>query len=183
MKRSVFSVFVLLIASTASWGRSIELDMHNEAIGFNYINSDSVIINGMGVEAGFLLKESTKPLIHLGLSVAGKNQSKKGTFDISMGGRLYNMQDSGSSFTAIALGGAVRFSPAERVGLSAHLYVAPDITTFGDSSGLSDFMIRADYLVIPQAYAFIGHRRIDAKLLGSNTDIDNNLHIGMKLLF
>jgi len=157
--------------------------MHNEALRFNYINSDSILIKGMGVEAGLLMKESVKPLFHLGLSVAGKNQSKKGIFDISIGGRLYNMQESGRSFTSIALGGKVRFSPMKRVGLSAHLYLAPDITTFGDSTGLTDFTVRADYQVIPQAFAYIGNRLVDAKLPGSTADIDNNIHVGIKLLF
>jgi len=183
MKRSILTVLALLLASTASWGRSIELDMHNKALGFNYINSDSILIKGMGVEAGFLMIESAKPLIHLGLSVAGKNLSEQGTFDIALGGRCYNYGKSGSSFNAIALGGKVRFSPMPRVGLSGHLYFAPDITAFGDSNGLTDFMVRADYQVIPQAFAYIGHRHIQVKLPGASVNIDNDFHIGFKLLF
>lgn len=183
MKRSILTALVLLIASTASWGRSIELDMHNKALGFNYINSDSIFIKGMGVEAGFLLIESESPLVHLGLSVAGKNLSETGTFDISLGGRFYNNGESGRAFNAIALGGKVRFSPMPRVGLSGHLYFSPDITTFGDSDGLTDFMMRADYQVIPQAFAYIGHRRFDVKLPGGKVSIDNDFHVGIRLLF
>ncbi|MDH3354535.1 MAG: YfaZ family protein [Chromatiales bacterium] len=180
MKRYIVpSFFVLLMVSAASWGKSIELDLHNKAMGFNYTNGDSILIKGMGVEAGFLMKESTRPLLHLGLSVAGKNQSENGTFDISLGGRFYN----GSSINAVALGGKARFSPMNRVGLSAHFYFAPDITTFGNSDGITDFMIRADYQVIPQAYAYIGHRQIDIKFPGSTVNVDNNFHIGIKLDF
>jgi hypothetical protein len=183
MKRYILPLLVLLLASTSSWGRSIELDMHNKALGFNYMNSDSILIKGMGVEAGFLMRESQKTLFHAGLSVAGKNLSEQGSFDISLGGRFYNLSESGSSFNAIALGGKVRFSPMMRVGLSGHLYFSPDITTFGDSNGLTDFMLRADYQLIPQAFAYIGHRHINVKLPGSDSRLDNDLHIGFKLLF
>lgn len=183
MKRSILTALVLLIASTVSWGRSIELDMHNKVLGFNYLNSDSILIKGMGVEAGFLMIESAKPLFHLGLSVAGKNLSENGSFDIALGGRFYNYGESGSAFNALALGGKVRFSPMPRVGLSGHLYFAPDITTFGDSNGLTDFMVRADYQVIPQAFAYIGYRSIDVKYPGTSASIDKDFHIGMKLLF
>ena len=179
MNRYIIPLLALLMISTSSWGRSIELDLHNKALGFNYENSDSILIKGMGVEAGFLMRESERPLLHLGLSVAGKNMSENGTFDINLGGRFYNSD----LMNAIALGGNVRFSPMNRVGLSAHLYFAPDITTFGDGNGMTDFMLRADYQVIPQAFAYIGHRSINVKLAGPDAKIDDDFHIGFKLLF
>ncbi|NOR51676.1 MAG: hypothetical protein GQ470_03570 [Gammaproteobacteria bacterium] len=183
MKRFVLTTVVLLAVSATSWGRSIELDVHDKALGFNYINNESIIIKGMGVEAGLLLNESTKPLLHVGINVAGVNKSEQGIFDIAIGGRLYSWQESSSSFTAIALGGGVRFSPLVRVGLSAHLYVSPDITAFGDSSGMSDLMVRADYQVIPQAFVYLGFRKIGVSIAGSTIDLDKNTHIGLKLLF
>ena len=83
MKRTILPALILLLASTSSWGRSIELDMHNEALALNYVNSESILITGMGIEAGLLMRESQKPLIHLGMSVAGENISEKGRFDIN----------------------------------------------------------------------------------------------------
>jgi len=183
MKKYLLPILMLLMVSTTTWGRSIELDMHNKALGFNYINSESIIIQGMGVEAGFLIKESVKPLIYLGLSVAGKNISESGTFDVNLGGRFYSLQESGNAFSSIALGGKISFSPINRVGLSGHLYFAPDITTFGDSNGVTDLMIRADYQVIPQAFAYIGYRQIDSKLPAATANLDDNFHVGIKLLF
>lgn len=183
MKRSILTALALLIASSASWGRSIELDLHNDALGLNYENSDSIFIKGMGVEAGFLMRESKNALFHFGLNVAGKNQGENSTFDIALGGRFYNLSESGESFNAIALGGKVRFSPVERVGLSGHLYFSPDITTFGDANGMSEFVIRADYQVIPQAFAYIGHRQISVSLPGPDSKIDNKFHVGIKLPF
>ncbi|MCW8982671.1 MAG: YfaZ family outer membrane protein [Gammaproteobacteria bacterium] len=183
MKRTILSVLILLAASSTAWGRSVAIDMHNEALGINYVNSESMLIKGMGVEAGLLMRESQKPLIHLGLSVAGKNLSKQGTIDISLGGRLYNYRGDNGSLTAIALGGKVRFSPMTRVGLNAHLYFSPDITTFGDANGLNEFVVSADYQVIPQAFAYIGSRHVTVKYPGVTSTLDKKLFVGMKLLF
>ncbi len=183
MKRSVFTALILFVVSTSSWAKSIELDVYDKALGFNYSNQESIMISGMGVEVGFLLNDTTRPLFHAGLNVSGANKSKRGVFDITVGGRLYTWQESPDSFSALALGGSVRFSPLKRVGLSAHVYIAPDITASSDSTGMTDLMLRLDYQVIPQAFVYVGYRNIEVKFPGKAIDINDDVHVGLKLLF
>ncbi len=183
MKRSILTILALLFASTASWGRSIEFDIQNDILGLNYENSESTLVEGIGVEAGFLIRESESSLFHLGLNVSGQNQSETNTFDIATGGRIYHLSESDRAFNAIAIGGKIRFSPIERVGLSGHLFFAPDIATFGDANSMSDIVIRGDYQIIPQAFAYIGYRHIVVNFSGKDAKIDNKFHIGLRLLF
>jgi hypothetical protein len=68
--------------------------------------------------------------------------------------------------------------------LSGQFYYAPEILTIGDAEDLSDFIIRAEMDFIERVTGFVGYRLLEADLEGgSEHDIDDDIHIGIRLVF
>ena len=178
-------VLLLMLSSLSAWGRSLELDVQDEVMRVNLANSGLKAMNGAGMELGWLYSEQDNNLYHLGLHVKGENWSKQsGTLRISLGGRIYGANPSSYSIVALALGGAVSVSPMKRVTLQGRLYYAPDISSVSDADGLRETELRLAYKVIPQASLFVGYRRIDLDIGNVGTlEVDESIHIGMRLLF
>ena len=87
---------------------------------------------------------------------------------------------------AVALSGTARYELETeypiRFGLT--LSVAPDITTFDDADGLVDALVRAEVQLGENASAFVGYRLLEADLKrGGDHEIDDGLHIGIRLAF
>ena len=85
---------------------------------------------------------------------------------------------------AAAVGGRVRFSPINRFGIGGDVFYAPKITSFLDSEEYTEWNVRADYQLLAQGFIYIGYRRVETKIKDKGTyQIDDNVHLGMKLLF
>ncbi len=67
--------------------------------------------------------------------------------------------------------------------LSAELAVAPDITTFGDGESLIDFRLRANVAISDSAAAFIGVHVLEVDTEIDDREIDDGVHIGVRLGF
>ncbi len=70
------------------------------------------------------------------------------------------------------------------MGIIGQLYVAPNITTFGDADRYVETNLRVEYEVIPSAAAYIGYRDIQFNLnSGPNATVDKGVFIGVRMSF
>lgn len=172
------------IGPLAAHADSLDINVHDEAMrmsyGLAFDRQQSTIM-----EAGALFREATDTAYHLGLLTTGGNWSRSGTFDIGVGARLFAIfPDEIGDFTALGLGGRVRYSPVRRVGIGAHIYHAPRIMTFMDGERYNEWGIRLDYQLLPQAYIYLGYRNIELDFeFVEDVEIEDAGHFGMKILF
>jgi hypothetical protein len=187
MKFRATALFLLGAVSTAASADNIDLNLRDEAIRASY--SKALQSSGLSAEAGLLYSEDKDQLddtlYHAGLHVSGENWSESGTFDISIGGRLYYATPGDVDLMAVGIGADVRFSPVHRVGIGGHIYYAPDITAFQDAKRFQESGIRVDYQVLPQAFVYLGYRQIEVDIDNGPDDVelDEGGHIGIKMLF
>ncbi|HEX9803970.1 MAG TPA: YfaZ family outer membrane protein [Gammaproteobacteria bacterium] len=185
------AAFCLLGAAPAiASADSIDLNLHDEAIRFTYTNElKDGGTSGLSLDAGLLYSEDKKrlndTLYHLGLHVSGENWSQSGTFDIKLGGRFYYASPENVDLAALAVGGALRFSPAHRFGIGAHLYYAPRITSYMDADSFQETGVTIDYQVLPQAFVYVGYRQIEVDIDNGpdNVELEDDAHLGFKMLF
>ncbi|MFO7593240.1 MAG: YfaZ family outer membrane protein [Pseudomonadota bacterium] len=192
MKFRAVGLFLLGAVSTAVTADNLDVNLRDEAIRAIYtMDMQSRGKGGVSTEFGLLYSEDQKKLddtlYHLGLNVTGENWSQSGTFAITLGGRAYFSSSDQGDMAALAFGGALRFSPVHRVGVGGHVYYAPDITSFMDIKSFRETGVRVDYQILPQAFVYLGYRNIEVDLEdnlgGHNFELDDDAHIGFKLLF
>ncbi len=179
-------VFGLLLAAQAA-ADTLDMNLHEDALRLTYARGVGPSTRGLNLDVGYLYAKNpgeTDQLAHAGLQVIGQNWSKSGNFDIGMGGRLVFGDTKPGSVGGIGFGGHVRFSPVQRIGVGAELYYAPKITSFLDAEEYREWSMYADYQVVAPGFVYIGYRNVEADIKNKGTvRIDDNLHVGMRLLF
>lgn len=185
---------LMLAASSIAGADSLDFSLNDEAVRLVYAHNLDTATKGLSIDGGWLYTseievdgtkvDSSENLFHLGMMVSGENWSEKGSFDISVGGRMaYTSPDDGD-LLSLALGGDVRFSPMERVGFGGHLFYSPAILSFMDSDGYMEYGLRVDYQLLPQAFAYLGYRMVEMDVEdGPDVEFDNSFNIGLKMMF
>jgi hypothetical protein len=189
MKLQTMAALLCVCAATPALADSIDVNLHDKAIRGTY-TMQLQSTKGLSAEAGLLYAEDnnnnndSETMIHGGVLVSGENWSKSGTFDIALGARLLYATPGDLDMLALAFGGRLRFSPVPRLGIGGHFYYAPDITTFIDSNSYEEYGLRLDYQVLPQAFVYVGHRRVKVDFgLPGYWEMDDHVHVGFKMTF
>ena len=176
-----------VLGTTPALADSIDINLHDDAIRGTY-TAQLQSTQGLSGELGALYVEdnanNSETLVHAGLLVSGENWSKSGTLDISIGGRLVYATPGDLELMALGFGGRLRFSPVPRLGIGGHFYYAPDITSFMDSEAYQEVGVRLDYQILPQAFVYVGYRKVEADFGGPvNWEMDDDGHVGFKMTF
>lgn len=182
IRKAAFAVAWLSLAGSAA-ADSFDINLHEDAVRGTYTMEEGAG-NGTEVEVGLLYNSADEIMAHIGAHVSGQNWSKKGTFDIRIGGRALTYDSVLGDAYGLALGARVRFSPVKRVGVSGHAYYGPDIIMWGDGRRYVETGIRADYQLLPQAFVYVGYRQVEFDMdLANDVEADESAHVGMLLLF
>lgn len=179
-------VLGLTLAAQAA-ADSLDINLHSDALRATYGHTLGAS-RGLDLDLGYLYVEdqhdNNAHVVHAGLMVAGKNWSQAGNFDISLGGRAVFVDTDPKDGMAVALGGRVRFSPLQRVGIGGEVFYAPKITSFSDVDGYKEWSVSLDYQLLTQGFVYVGYRKVEVDFDNiGDVEIDDNAHIGMKLLF
>lgn len=190
MKLRAAGMILLGAFSASALADNIDVNVRDKAIRGTYsMDLTSRGYNGLSADFGVLYNEDKKQLdgdtlVHAGLMVSGENWSQSGTFDISIGGRMIYTSPGKSDLGALAFGGQLRFSPVHRLGIGGSVFYAPSITSFMDADRYMETTLRVDYQILPQAFVYIGHRKIEVDTDNvNNVELDEGMHVGFKMLF
>jgi hypothetical protein len=108
------------------------------------------------------------------------------TYGLGVMGYFSFIDDPDDQVQALTLGGLVKYHiPAKTpMAVSAQLFYAPEITTFGDGNNFGDFQANYEISFLPSATAYVGYRktRTDLKNYGYY-DIEDRFHVGVRLMF
>jgi hypothetical protein len=177
------SAFLLAAMSSSAAADSLDINLHDEALRATYAVIPPAK-RGVEVEVGHYFNEDDQYVSHAGMHVSGENWSKRGVFELGLGGRLIYVNTDPLDAGALAIGARLRFSPVQRVGLGASVYYAPQIVTFLDGENYSEVSVNLDYQLLPQAFVYVGYRNIELDFEGvRDVELDDKVHVGMKLLF
>lgn len=130
------------------------------------------------LETGIMFNEDDHYLLNLGMML--RNDNLDSPIILSLGGRSYfaSVKDKNTNedFKAVglALGAEVVYVPDNLggLGLGIHYFYAPDILSGGDAEGLSEYGVKLDYQLTPQANLFVGYQKIVADIKERDSDID-----------
>jgi hypothetical protein len=179
---------VLLGVSTIARAAGFEVALSTESaqlsLGFD---SSTIGYGGAEISVGGFFNDDDDVMGSLGFMVSGVPAGEQ-PFSFELGAEFYvaGVDKPDQDFQALALGGGARYHiPANTpMSLGAQLLYAPNITTFGDADDLLDFTVRYQIDLLPSASAFLGYRRLQADLdRDDNYKLDNNVHLGIRLIF
>jgi hypothetical protein len=108
------------------------------------------------------------------------------TYGLGVMGYFSFIDEPNDDVQAITLGGLIKYHiPAKMpMAVSAQLFFAPEITTFGDGKNFGDFQANYEVSFLPSATGYVGYRltRTDLNNYG-NYDIEDSFHVGVRLMF
>lgn len=180
----------LLAFGTTAMADSIDLNLRNSSAQFQY--STSMGRDALGkteLHVGALYSSSNNSnntLGDLGILVKDEVGSQAPGFSVGVGIKGLVAHTQGTNESALALGGMLRYSPPglSRMGIVGQVYLAPNITTFGDANRYVETGVRLEYEVIPNAAAYIGYRNIRFNLNnGPNATLDEGVFVGVRMSF
>lgn len=193
MRRLALMCLVLLVVSgTARAESSLGIQLSDESARFIYATEISSGQHGpVDMEFGLFFNEDDDILGHVGLMV--RNDTFESPFVISLGARAY-YGDAGnapgdppdSTVGALAIGGELLFIPDNwgGLGLGMHYFIAPEIVSFGDIDGLTEYGVRLNYEITRQSNIFVGYEKIEAELKnGMDLEIGDSVVFGINLRF
>jgi len=120
---------------------------------------------GLEVGGGWLHHQDNGEILDAGLHLVNDANPGRGSLKVGLGAKLFYVNfderglDDGSS---VAIGGKFRYTWPDfnRFAIGGHLYYGPSVTSAGDLKSYGEAAIRAEYLVLRNANAYIGVRRI-----------------------
>lgn len=185
--RSVLTISLTAFAFTAS-ADSIDINVSDDAAQFQYIAPMGSVGQGKSeVHAGFLYNDSDNTMIDAGLLVASKDATNS-DLSFGVGVKALAADINSENALALALGGMVRFSPTgdKKFGITAQIFFAPDIVTFGDADSYVQTGMTVEYKIMSETAAYLGYRKIKFGIkspLVSDQVLDDGPHIGVRVAF
>ncbi|MCK5826632.1 MAG: hypothetical protein KAG93_06320 [Desulfuromusa sp.] len=182
-KHALLVTIFSLLATIAAAG-SVNIGLSNKSFQLGYeqpINQDdygTVMANGRILHNDD--KDST--LGSLGLDFVGDPGNVSG-LTLGVGSKFYlGSASSGTDFTNLAVGlrSSYILPQLQGLGVSGHLYYAPEIFSFQDSEHLLESGVRLTYAILPKATLYIGYQNIDLgiKHRSNSRTVDDSVRIG-----
>ena len=167
----------------------LEIALSSDAAQFTF-RSDSSLIGwgGADLALSFLYTDADDFLGEFSL-MQSSQPSAENRFTLGVGmkayfGRLDLVDD---SVLAIGIGGEVRYTFPGSMPMAVYLsgHIAPEITSFGDTDGIVEYVLGYQIELLPQTIAFVAVRNIEIE--NDNTAdykiLDSDVRVGVRLTF
>ncbi|WP_114416841.1 YfaZ family outer membrane protein [Marinospirillum perlucidum] len=166
---------------------SLEANLNNESVQFEYdkpVEGTSNLHVNVGALYTEHLEADSTTLVTAGFQgVETDNQ----TYRAAVGARLYAYDaPAETTGTALAVGGLFyHIVPgAPYVSLGGYGWVAPQVTSFGDTEQLFEAGARVAYRAIENTDVFVGYRYLHLETeQGFDDSLEDGLHLGFRLNF
>ncbi len=166
-----------------------EAVLSSETAQFTF-HSDSSLIGWGGADfgVGLFYNEDSDFVVQAELLQA-RQASSESPFTLGVGVKAYvgELDASGDSVFALGIGGEIKYTFAGTMPVALYLrgYVAPQITSFTKTEGVTDYLLGVQVEVLPQTMAFVGmrHLEIDTENQNDYEVDDDKLHLGVRFTF
>lgn len=186
MRTRVIPAFLALLAGGAD-AAGLDISLSNETAYLVYlIDSGSLGYGGADIGFGFFYNEDDDYMLTANVMVVGTLGDRR-DLQFGVGAKAYGADlDNDEEAVAIGIGGQARyvFQTRTPVGIVAEAYVAPGITSFGDTESAREFNVRAEIEVLPSTRGYIGYRYLEFDLEDvDDVELDEHAHLGIRLQF
>lgn len=209
MLRRLLFLKLIIVFCPLVQASGLDLRLGNDAAQFGYLfdSGSQIGIGGADIGAAVFFNENDDVLISLGLMVTGSAAGQYRAFQFGAGARLYmadlelEPDSTGASpgeiarlraleedsVGAAAIGGMLSyiFPSSTPMAVSAELFFAPNIVSFGDNKDLVDIQLSFGVEIAPSTRIYFGYRNLDVDMEDSSVsyELDDSAHIGLKLAF
>lgn len=167
----------------------LEIALSSETAQFTF-RSDSSMIGWGGADLGFSLLYNDADDLFIELSLMQNSApSEQNRFSAGVGMKAYfgRLDPINDNVLALGIGGEVRYTFPGSMPMALYLngYIAPEITSFGDTDGIVEYQLGYQVELLPQTIAFVGLRNVEIDS-NSNSEykvVDSDVHIGVRLTF
>lgn len=206
MIRCLFLLCLLVFANTQVQSAGVDIRLGEEVAQFEYLfdNDSQIRIGGANVGAALLFNENDDVALMLGALITGSSAGQNRALQFGAGARLFAAQldrspgkivngevvpagDNDEIIAGLAVGGSASYIFPSRtpMAISAEIFYAPNITSFGDNEDIIDAHIRFELEVAPSTRIYIGYRNLEAKLETGGLDhvLDDSAHFGVRFSY
>ena len=185
MRRILFPLALCVACGSAAQAAELDINLNDETgkVMFRSPTDGFGMQNGR-VGVGVLFNEDDDIIGELSLESIGR-VSESLRFNVGVKGYVGELDDADETLTAIGIGGGVRFSLASTVPLSLALngFIAPDILSFGDPTGVREFDATVEAEFARNAAAYVGYGYMEVKLDGPDAEVRDGAIVGVRLSF
>lgn len=198
MVRKLILIGIMSITSTSfnvAQAAGLDLSLGNKTAQFVYLfdSGSQIGIGGADLGAGIFFNEQDDYLLNFSALVMGHAAGRNRALQMGAGVKVYAGQldsppiPNQDSVASVGVGGKISyiFPASMPMALSAEMFYAPDITSFGDNERLTEFLIRLELEVAPTTRFYVGYRSLETEF--ENTDIeyelDDHAHVGVRFSF
>lgn len=189
---SIRLVLILTIGLTFSSqlrANDFEAALSSETAQFTF-RSDSSLIGWGGAALGLSLfyNEESDFVTQVEL-LQSRQASSQNPLTLGVGVKAYagRIDRNGDEIFGLGIGGEIRYTIAGVMPMSIYLraFLAPEITSFGETEEISDYLFGFQIEVLPQTTAFIGvrHLEVDSESFQNYELDDDEAHLGVRLTF
>ncbi len=180
MRKALYALSLLTAASAAN-AADFTLALSNKAIAADFTSQQ--VGQGLEFTFGGLHHTDNGNVFTTGMQVS---QQVNDALKVSLGGKLFFVQNDIKNASALALGGQVDAAlpnlPQVHVGL--HGWYAPKVTSFNDSKNIQDYGAFISYRVLSNAEVFASYRRVRIDYENQRDfTMQSGALFGMKLFF
>ena len=180
MRKALYALS-LLTAATATNAADISLALSDKAIASDFTSQQ--IGQGLEFTLGGLHHSDNGNVFTTGMQVS---QQLNNALNVSLGGKLFFLQNDVKDASALALGGQVDWAlpllPQVHVGL--HGWYAPKVSSFNSTNNVQDYGTFISYRVLNNAEVFASYRRVRIDYENERDfTMQSGALFGMKLFF
>ncbi len=172
----------IFLSASVFAGGSLDLSVNDDTASLEY--DATRMGTPLHISSGILHHEKDGNMLTVGVNAVDvRNQGSP--FKIGIGGKLYGYFNDRSDSGALAVGGFVRYAPAELAGLgfAGHAYYAPSVLSFHTTDHLVDVGLRIEYRLLPTALVYLGYRLVEASDEDVDLEITKAGHFGLRINF
>ncbi len=187
--RFALILVISLSFSSRLQANDFEVALSSETAQFTF-RSDSSLIGWGGAALGLSLFYNEQSDFVTQVEILQTRQASSQnplTLGVGVKGYAGRIDANGDDIFGLGIGGEIRYTIAGVMPMSFYLrgYIAPNITSFGETEGISDYLLGFQIEVLPQTTAFVGVRSFEVENESfQNYQLDDEeFHFGVRLTF
>lgn len=191
MLRKALITIAALIPASNVLSAGMDLKLSSETAEVTFLTQSATFgYGGADIGIGLFLNEKDDFLVNGAIIVSGSGTGDVRALHFGVGGKVYagrlDFEPSNLSGGAIAVGGNLRyvFPSSTPFAILVEGFWAPDVTSFSDFDGITEYRVAFELEVTPSARAYVGYRNLEAELdNGVKYKLDDHAHIGVRFDF
>jgi len=190
LKKIVAILLISLLSVQTIYADGVDLKLADETAEVLYLTESSTFgYGGADIGMGFFFNENDDWMASAIAMVSGNSASNERSLQFGVGVKLLlaSLDTANEEVGALGLAGQVRYviPAATPIAFLLEGVIAPEVTSFSGAEQYTEYRFAVELEVTPSARAYVGYRNIEIELdtLGADVEIDDEVHLGIRLEF